>query len=155
MITAKEIISLSEIYFDSVNYSGRNIQVFVNPTLDDYKELNAKKVRFIADAKSKKIYVWNAYFAIHNAIASKIGLGSRMDVDLFSGESDYYNNKLYMRDSSRLRNFVKNFRQRNERPVERQYLINFFSQNWSWIEKYVDGAIQYIDDNKQKFEKVK
>jgi hypothetical protein len=153
VITSKQIITLIESYYDSVNSGGRNIQVFVNPTPDDYKELNAKKVRFIADAKNKKIYVWNAYFAIHNAIAYKIGLESRMDVDLFSGESDYYSNKLYMRDSSRLRNYVKNFRQGNERQIEHQYLLTFFGQDWSWIDKYVDGAVQYMKDNKQKFEK--
>ena len=77
-----------------------------------------------------------------------------MDVDLFSGESDYYNNKLYMRDSSRLRNYVKIVRQKSDGPKERQYLINVFNLNWSWIDKYVDGAIEYINDNKQKFEKL-
>ena len=151
MITSKQIISISEDYLDSVNSGGRNIQIFVNPTPDDYKELNAKKVRFIADAKNKKIYVWNAYFAIHNAIAYKIGLEPRMEVDLFSGESDYYSNKLYMKESSRVRNYVKN---RNDSSKEQKYLTNFFSQNWSWLDKYVDGAVQYVNDNKQKFEKM-
>jgi hypothetical protein len=155
LITSRHIVILLEDYLDSVNYGGRNVQVFVNPTFDDYKELNAKKVRFIADAKSKKIYVWNAYFAIHNAIAYKIGLEPRMDVDLFSGESDYYNNKLYMKESSRLRGYVKNVKQGNARPLEHQYLVNFFNQNWSWLDKYIDGAVQYINDNKQKFEKIK
>lgn len=151
MITSKQIIFLLESYYDSVNSGGRNIQIFVNPTPDDYKELNAKKVRFIADAKNKKIYVWNAYFAIHNAIAYKIGLEPRMEVDLFSGESDYYSNKLYMKESSRVRNYVKN---RNDSSKEQKYLTNFFSQNWSWLDKYVDGAVQYVNDNKQKFEKM-
>ena len=57
-----------ESYFKNNPY---DIDIFVNPTKRDMKEL-VFDCRFIADNKKKKLYVWDAWRAYHQDVAEKI-----------------------------------------------------------------------------------
>lgn len=78
MISANQIIWLSEEWFKNVPYHGtKTVPVYINPDSGDCKELyqscknngnNSFLVRFIADAKQQKVWVWDGIVTIHGPI---------------------------------------------------------------------------------------
>ena len=145
MITSKYIIKLSEEYFNTKNIRGFDVVIYKNPTLDEIKSLRAVNsgVRFIADAKSKKVYVWDANKSIHNDIFSSLVSWGAISWD----NMDYYINGIAsVFDSGRMTFTVWDFA---NRPGEinsevRNYVITIMNQDWAWLDRYIPGASQYI-----------
>ena len=72
MITSKQI--LREIWSSSPIISGHQVDVFENPSSSDIKELfmsikgTEKQVRFFADFNKQKVFVWDAFIALHKEV---------------------------------------------------------------------------------------
>jgi len=74
MITSNQINKVLEDWDRSVKNGSLSAEVYTNPTSSDLGELNAsidkslnpkKEVRFIADSKAQKVYVWDSSLLTH------------------------------------------------------------------------------------------
>jgi hypothetical protein len=81
-MNAKQIIKLLEEWSKSIPGINKKekVNIYENPGSTDVKELypttkKEKLVRYIADAKEKKVYVWSALLAMHTTVRKEIGLG--------------------------------------------------------------------------------
>lgn len=55
------------------NIAGQTIEIFKNPSRKEMQEVMGKRgVRFIADAKNKTLYVWDAMGVLHGEAWKKI-----------------------------------------------------------------------------------
>jgi hypothetical protein len=79
MITSNQIITLSEEWVKSVITPGdEKCDVYENPGSTDIKELyqlGNNLIRYVADAKSQRVYVWSAMLALHDTVRVSLGLG--------------------------------------------------------------------------------
>lgn len=66
-----EIDLIIEKYLTGFKQYGHIVDVYVNPTKKELKEIG-EKTRWIADAKSKKLYVWSAMGAVHGDTWAKL-----------------------------------------------------------------------------------
>ena len=160
MITSKQIISLPETYFDSININGNYVKIYVNPTYDDVKEISSTRkdktwvgdVRTIIDAKAQKVFVWNAYLSIHVPVVQFLGYDKGAAQGKFPyilpGYANISNNKLFLSSKDQrtmfsfiirpedVRNLSPTYKERID--VEK-FLKEFFSYNWSFADRYLPG----------------
>jgi hypothetical protein len=122
MIKSNRIIEICEEWIKTVSGHGGRIDVFVNPSSSDYLEIykgsKYQIIKFIADNKNKKVYVWNADTGIHRDVLSELGLMSQLqkyNPDILVGDGVLSNGKAKIRDSG----------------------INATRVDWSWIGKYI------------------
>lgn len=153
MITSSQILSIVEEYFNSFNVNGRLLKIFVNPTSDDLKELKAKRVRFIADNKIKKVYIWDGYFAIHNSVVPKLGYPEQVGLNLFCGEAVVGTSKLFLSDADFVDYIVIKFEKLNLTQKEIEIIKFNLNQDWTWLDKYVDGCSNYLLTMRNKLNK--
>ena len=96
MITSSQVITISENYLRLAKTHGKTFEIYENPTLSDISHLKSfvlqnynRKVddlKFIADAKTKKLYVVDAWVTNHNDVCDILGLGDcNMQYNLLSG----------------------------------------------------------------------
>lgn len=156
MITSKKINFLLETYLTSkkvVTANGpRELVIYENPDTSERQDiiLLAKKtqkggsgpmIRIIADARPpQKVYVWDAYNAIHITAKPIIGLSSAR-----SEQTPWllYGNCVPKGMKFELISW-------DEKPSYRniKFFDNFFSYKWDWLNKYVDTT-EYFDDIKR------
>ena len=87
MITANSILQIFEDYSSLMQGRSEKYPIFINPMNSDYIELNkfvrnfglsshrkVEEIRFVPDFKHKKVYVSDAYFAMHDELAKAAGL---------------------------------------------------------------------------------
>ena len=168
MIIAKEIIDLCEIWSSSPVIQGNLVNVYENPGSTDYKELNKDtkrgRIRFIADNKSKIIFVWDAYLAIHVSVANKLWIekkirGSVYRNDLLLGEASLSGGGAKMVETDvfgHIDNLMKTVKTEKPLGYLKEYYEKYqeiFDIDWSWVYKYVD--CQYLTDIKSKFDEIK
>lgn len=85
----RKIICSSYFKTIPVNYFGKlnNVEIFINPSPSDIKSISETTgglyVRFIADSKHHKIYIWNGNLALHAPTAAKLGLENKI-IDLYA-----------------------------------------------------------------------
>ena len=122
MIKSNRIIEICEDWVKSVNGHGGRTDVFVNPSSADYLEIykgsKYQIIKFIADNKNKKVYVWNADTGIHRDVLSELGLMSQLqkyNPDILVGDGVLSNGKARVRNSG----------------------INATRVDWSWIGRYI------------------
>jgi hypothetical protein len=161
MITSNQILSLSEIYADSININGTSVNIYVNPTYDDVKEIfnNRGKdnswtgdVRTIIDAKAQKVYVWNAYLSIHVPVIQFLGYDRGAAQGKFpyliTGYANITSNRLVLSSSHQKTMFSFITRPEDvrtlpptykERVDAEKFLKEFFSYNWLFADKYLQG----------------
>lgn len=81
MITAKQVLKLSEDWFKNIpGFKNQSVPVFINPTSSDLIELyqstkksnNSGLIRFIASPKDQNLYVWDAYLLVHTQVPSSL-----------------------------------------------------------------------------------
>lgn len=149
MISSNFISQIIERYFASKNIgSGNELVIYENPDRSERQDIailakmtqkggSGPYVRIIADAKSKKVYVWDAFYAEHTVGRSVIGLPSTNPVQtpwllygtcLVKGS----NFELHEWDS---KPSYKDFK----------FFDDFFSYDWMWLKPYVDTK-EYFDD---------
>ena len=168
MITSKHISSTCEEWVSAPKVRGIKIDVYENPGSTDYKELNKNTnrgiVRFIADAKSKKVFVWDAYLATHFDVADKLRSegrigGSTYRDTLLRGQANLSGGSSKMTDTDTFGNMdalEKAVRSKQILGVLTDYFVRYdiiFDTDWSWVSKYVN--CQYLVDMKNRFDKIK
>jgi hypothetical protein len=146
MITSQQLL---EVYKDSFKHNIVNIPVYVNPTYDDFKELNAPDIRFSANFCTKEVYIWDATLALHYIVREKLRLQS-------CGESLFYwwtgilegvaikeGNRYVMTSSDCFYQGFKEMRDemmlghRDNARVILFALRDVLEYNWAWVEKYI------------------
>ena len=135
MITSKQIL---EEFYKTFDVMGGYSDIFVNPGSSDYAEIYKESkyhwIKFFADDKNKKVYVWNADRGIHREIVIKLNL-AMMNDNILAGDAMLSNGKAIMKDSDMLTNLLNGAKARN--PVSKHSLKALLSINWSWVEKYI------------------
>lgn len=81
---------LLEKYLTSIKKWGHIIDVYINPTPTELKDIQGE-VRFIADAANKKLYIWSAMTALHIDIWSHIKDSRNLykSPDILTGELSF------------------------------------------------------------------
>jgi hypothetical protein len=177
MITSKQITEEYAALMDARNHK---TPIYVNPTSSDLLDLNKsikgsdKYVRFIADAKTQKVYVWNGFNALHTDAVTSLKLGSYHSVrdqpNILFGYSYLKNGKLVLTNQSdsieKLGSVVDSLSSYklwdfsaselkdkfgNDIKKDSNWATAFFIYNWSFLSKYISGTSQYIDREKTKF----
>lgn len=132
LLKSRKILSLLESYLASGKSQGRYTEIYENPTITDFQDLekSAKKqkrllgnIRFIADAKNHKFYVADAYSCVHRDMLKILNLPLNFLTEAHPyvkyGEAVLRGNKLY----------------------GKSWLSSSFrtSQDfdWNWIDKYL------------------
>lgn len=146
MIKSSQIKSLLEEWLKSFSLSRGLIDVYKNPSKSDYSEIYQSfiddvrlpskivMIRFIADAKTKSVYVWNGQKAIHAEVARSVGLIDRMESDptILSGIGVLVSGKAEMQQADSLESIDK---------YSSQFDINYYngvvSRDWSWVNRYI------------------
>jgi hypothetical protein len=103
----------------------------------EMKELrkDGDTVRFIADPKNKKVYIFNAKKAIHYNVFGEYGIPS--PANSFHGVASFNNNKIVFERSDYYNVFISLL---NLTPHNREIL----KSNWSFADKYIKGISDYI-----------
>ena len=164
MITSKFILNQIEQYSDTKNIAGHPVIIYENPTSSDIMEISksikapSKEVRFIADSKTSKVYIWNAYLAIHRDILKQLNLTYSCETFpyILFGEAIINGNKLNFKTSDTLDNWVENAvgpPPRSLQPQQKltwgkdranQTIVKYFNFNWTFADKYVNGLNRYL-----------
>ena len=104
---------------------GQYIEIFENPSEDEFRESqqeisDGKYIRFIADSKSKKVYIFPPRI-IHQIVANKLGLKMQTSIwGVAKKRTDGW--WAVSSDMMQLHPEIK-------KPL--------FEKNWSWAEKYI------------------
>lgn len=175
MITSNQIIKLSEDWVTSIKVGNWSCDIYVNPSSSDLKELfqslkishNDYKVRYIADAKKQKVYVWNGYLLDHFKACQALRLGDYYNyIALPTTQIGYAvlsSGKLSFYDSSPLDTMtdavfmIRDLKYvRAELAFEKfkkyeRFLLSFFKINWSFLDKYIPGTVYYIQQQREKY----
>ena len=165
MITSRQILNLSEEYFNSTKTDNGYLEVFVNPTPDEFiqatkeckKHTGQGKIRFFAVNQQKKVYIFDAYLGYHAQAAPLLHLPP----DAFDSKSP----NLIMIGTARLDGKsavmdgcdviavsirdIKNYAPRSQTWVD--YLTRFFATNWLWVDKYIKCS-SFLETRKKDFE---
>jgi hypothetical protein len=180
MITSKKILKISEEWFRSVKNGNITANVYINPGSSDITELYKSAalanrpgnppVRFIADSKTQKVYVWDAYYAYHDDVAKILGF-SRPNEYLdeppfvYDGYGKISQGKLIGNDehgtTSNLDSLLgslegNDIRYFSDRQIKSRIdiLRTVFSYNWTFIDKYLTGFSKFIEKRKHRFIKI-
>lgn len=75
-VSDKILIQFDEFFGGSFQNYGQDVKYWINPSIPEMekalKESSGEELRFVADNKTKKLYVWNAYQAIHAEVAKVV-----------------------------------------------------------------------------------
>lgn len=131
MLTSRQITRLLESYSGAGKSQGRYAEVFENPTMTDYLDLDKSarkqkrvlgRIRFIADAKNKKLYIADAYSCVHRDMLKILNLPSDFLSEVHPyvtyGEAILSGNKLKVNRSLS-----------SSSTTSRDF-------NWAWIKEY-------------------
>jgi len=132
---------INEEYYKRVKVNGRSIEVFINPSKKERKEAADKhnSIRFIADNKTKKVYVWNVYRAVHMEMYKALSLGNDFQNDTFKrkiipGIADVLNSgKSIMYSSDWLGDFF--FRTEYGLTIKDLEKVH---KDFQWVNTYID-----------------
>lgn len=169
-ITSKKIILLLEDYDSSltkyVNKHGSRTKtlmpIYLNPTSSDYKEIykdgGHTRIKFIGVNRTKKVYAWDAWYAIHDDVAKHLSLGSNWtsDPEVFAGTATISGGKATMGATDRFDIFkdARNAIKAGDDAWVVDELANQLRINWSWLDKYVDCS-KYIANAKSKISSIR
>ena len=153
MITSKQILKLAEDYEDRKNIYGKDVLIFKNPTSSDIKEIKSQhfttEVRFIADAKSRLVYVWDANLAIHAPIlkALKYPEGSIGNSPyLLESLANIVGTKLELTSSQADDMFYfPSFWVNKRNPISQKLLTQLLEYNWTFADRYISNFSSYVD----------
>ena len=175
MITSKQVIKLSEDWFKDVKNGNITASIFVNPGSSDIRDIYKNAVsanraghptiRFIADAKTHKVYVWDAYYAYHDDVATELGYvkpNEYLDEPpfVYDGYGKIVNGKIVGNDThgttsniDSLLNSIETNHYLSDRQIKERIdiLSPIFTYNWSFIDRYISGFTKFIQDRQQRF----
>lgn len=132
MITSKRILRLCEEFAGSgKDYKGQPINVYKNPTRSDYVEMEKTarsqnrrliEVRFVADNRTKTVYVADSYNSLHEDIVEILKLPPVGSKQILSGLAKVISGKAVFVVLS---------------SVEPEVAISFI---WKWVDKYIQDC---------------
>jgi hypothetical protein len=108
------------------------VEVFENPISKDFQQFNKQgELRFIANNRTKKMYVFGSDVAIHDQVMSKMKFPYIPDILL--GEASFRGGKWMMIDSD----YTKFKGGAN-------YARSQQKMDWSWAEKYISNINGFL-----------
>lgn len=159
MITSKQIL---EIYKSSKKVLSGELVIFENPTTKELREaakwtvtsdfervpvsnLEPGVIRFLADAKAKKLYVWNAWLGTHDDGRRLLGFGSQ---DNYMKTPWLLDGMAFVTKSGVTSLDMVDFNLRQEvffrGNRSSKFLPEFLKYNWTFIDKYIGGVFPAI-----------
>ena len=156
MITAKQIL---EKYFGLVRDSGyHKINVYINPDSGDILDMKKRAkelgytfngdIRFTAIPRINTVYVWDAWVGTHDNISNSIPHGN--DNNVFCGIAKCNGSKFTIFKSDQMEH-IDNWNATQNQAYVKMVLQNIFSFNWSWLDRYISGASNYIENYHKKY----
>uniref|UniRef100_A0A6M3K3V2 Uncharacterized protein n=1 Tax=viral metagenome TaxID=1070528 RepID=A0A6M3K3V2_9ZZZZ len=138
--------------FLNEKYFGRKMdtEVFINPTIKEIMGIGSNDIRFVADNKKKKFYIWDAYKNIHVSIWDNvIGDSNREfnDKTLFTGIAKLKGGKMHMHMSDEL--------EHDKNTTERSVIQSLFENDWDWVDKYIIDFSIYIKKMRESYKGIK
>ena len=166
MITSRQILNQIEQYSDTKNVSGHAVVIYENPTSSDVLEISKstksspKEVRFIANPDTHKIYIWDAYLAIHRDILKQTGLKpSSWDVPILFGEASITGNSLTFKHSDAMKMWISmvtgpvpvSARPQDISHIPRKdnWLVKYVNADWSWADRSINGLNTFMKQQSQ------
>lgn len=132
LITSRRILRLCEEFAGSGrDYKGQPINVYKNPTSSDYVEMEKTarsqnrrliEVRFVADSRTKTVYVADSYNSLHEDIVKILNLPPVGSKYILSGLAKVVNGKAVFVVLS---------------SVEPEVSIPSL---WTWVDKYIQNC---------------
>jgi hypothetical protein len=105
----------------------RYVEIFVDPTPREMRDMG-KDIRFLADNRTKHIYAWPAFSAIHHEVVDELGLeGARSRGDILPGTAEKFGGKYVMTSSEYLQ------------YIDKSGIIDkVIQQEWGWVDRYIE-----------------
>ena len=154
MITSKQVTNILEKTLKWKQYYGEKVEILENPSSSEVIDLFDSKtpdflreIRLIADADTKKVYVWNAELATHNMVQSDIGypnLNNKPNLILGMGKLSGGKSIITEWDYSRFYASKSNL----------DFLGKLFSYNWSWLSSYISNITSFLSVEIEKYKKL-
>lgn len=125
--------------------SAKSLEIFVNPSMKDLRDIKSNFIRFIADVKKKHIYVWDGHLEVHSFIWKGL-----VEQGYEKGNSVYGPDHLLAgyakKRSGNLYVDHETFNCKN---------TDFEKYDWKWIDKYVKDFTKEMNMNEEYFMRVK
>lgn len=177
MVTSKYILNIIE-QWDRLLKTGSSIStnIYSNPDKSDLKEINSnfqlslnsqKEIRFIADARSQKVYVWDSSLAVHADVSKSLGFGRAGAMSepyyVFDGFGNLFSGKIIgqpghgtVREILALLKALtpksnNRFTKLEAESFSKQLEARLVKTNWTFVEKYVIGVNKIIEDLKNQY----
>lgn len=153
MITSKQILDIFEQWVSSLSSNFKDevsVDIFVNPTsfdIIDLRRVTTHYVRFIADSKDKKLYIWNGEAALHAQVAKHLGILPRIESipdKTLIGVADIKGGKLVARYSDYLFQMLQDLKLHKAEISSNSYLrrkldyFKTFEAEFKWVNSYLD-----------------
>lgn len=151
MISASNVLVQLEEFIPQNQSGGGFLEIWKNPTQQEFLGLLNKSnsdnipnlFMFVADAKSKTIYVWNGTLVRYNEVKEIFNFPEYSDL-----KRPYICNGIFVINSrgiasiqtlENIDNLVKSLinLDRGEYKKVVKYLTEFFSYNWTWLDTYI------------------
>ena len=117
-----------EEWKDTYKFGHKTVEVFVNPTKRELMDLG-NIMRFFADNRTKKLYVWNGN-TLHVNMMKKLNLMNGKDFYSIKG-LNLMGGSAIKKDGKYILQAVDNIYVQGSKAI-----IKFLSKDWSWVEKY-------------------
>jgi hypothetical protein len=132
MITASQIL---EEYFTLFE----KIPIFTNPNRADLREMGSE-IRFIAVAREKTVYCWDANLAIHDPVSRFLGL--KFSTQVFWGIAEKQGSKYSVSNSDTAHLYAKPLKIPRSSSASSlgdvSHALEFLGQDWTWLDKYFE-----------------
>jgi hypothetical protein len=159
MITSKQIVSVSEEYLLNKNVNGHELVVYLNPTKSEFQTLYKQgmsfgdpDVRFVADAKTQRMYACTAYLARHADIRKLVGLSpySQQTPYAIDGYLHVSGNSVKMYSWEDFQLYLNDMKFKKAKDLNKHF-ATVLSYRWTWLDKYADCS-KYIFQLQMEFE---
>jgi hypothetical protein len=141
---------ITEEFHDYIKRGNNTYEIIKTPlSSKDIKYLKSlKEIRFIADPNIKVVYFFDAEDLIHYDVYPSLNMNSDKEIyGSFSGNCNYRNNSFYVNRSDRLA-VIYHFLRDNISEYKK-----IKNTNWDFVEKYVKGSKNFINNFIEKCEK--
>jgi len=125
---------INEEYLTRLKRKGQSFEVFVNPSVKEMKQVDEMDgVRFTADNKDKKVYVWDSFVAIHNDVWDlETGKGRNFNREscetVLHGECELKGGKYVMNFSDEIHYQMDN----------KTFYIRDIIKDFKWVNRYIN-----------------
>ena len=143
MITSKQIIELVEIYSTGFKVRSTFVSVYENPTKSEIQEIISSTknsqggsylgnslnlpIRFIADGRNQKIYMWDSYYSEHIKVLKLLKLPTSRTPYVMTGGCSIVGSGLKLVWDNR-----------PEEKEDPDFYKKSSSYGWEWLGNYMD-----------------